>query len=1084
MNDSNQFPVTENNRPPELPTGLAALAAVLRPVMDAAENTVADEKRYGQILDCLPVAVCVCDGSGVVTYCNRRFVALWRWSLAAVGAQGNATGEKRMLADVMVAAEKPRLLEAVLQDGQSCRDVEIVTRRGDGTTFDASVSIDPLRMTGGKVTGAILAAVDITDRKKRDRQTALLGRLSEQLANMTDESEVIRFTARVVGEYLGVQRCGWVENERGTGMLKVIPGWMREPLASLAGRHDVQRLGDNEWQRALGSARIAIGDVLADPHTRNYADYYCQRGVRAYAGAPFIRDGKWVATLTVTCGTPRVWTDEDLAVLESVVARAWPLVERARSESALRLITANAPVILAYLDRDSRIGFANEAFVRRWSTNAEAVLGRPLAEIIGADAFAVARPYVDRVLAGEPIEFEADLPYAQFGPRYVRVSYAPDRDRDGNVRGYLCAVSDLTDRRVMEQAMRDSEERFRVLAQHAPVGIFQTNAAGECCFVNEPWCRMAAMKDADALGHGWIAAVHPDDRRRVSGEWQARASAGEPFACEHRFLRPDGVVMWLQASAVAMRDANGAVAGHIGTVVDITERKLAEFALRESEKRFRIVASRAPVGIFMADPNGDTVFVNASWCSLAGLAPEEAHGRGWVDAIHPDDRERVLADWGTAVPSGVSSKAEFRFLRRDGTITWVNGTAVPLRDTNGRLTGYIGTVADFTERKQAEIAMRESEERFRMLADNIMQFAWICDAAGRPIWVNRRFLDYTGVDLEGFRHGKLLDLHHPEHVERAAEKFERHLASGEMWEDSFPLRGHDGTYRWFLSRAIPIRDESGRITRWFGTNTDITDWRETQEMLRKAQQELLAHAGDLERKIEARTASLREAIVQMEEFSYSVSHDLRAPLRAMNAYAEALIEDYSAQLDDTGRDYLHRIQRSSQRMEKLTHDVLTYSRLARAEIVLGPIDLKAVLRDLVGQYAELQPAVCDLIVEEPLHAVFGHELSLGQCLGNLLTNAAKFVAPGVRPHIRVFSADRGEQVRVSVADNGIGIRPEHQRNLFQMFERVPTSTPYDGTGIGLAIVRKAVEKMGGRHGVESDGTSGCCFWIELPKPRT
>lgn len=1041
---------------------------------------------------------------------------------------------------------------------------------------------------------------------------AALTRLTEELALAFEEPEIVRIATRVIGEHLAVQRCGFVEIERGSGTLKVIPGWLREPVPSLAGRHELQSLGDAEWQRRLGSVRIAIDDVITCPHTRDYAEAYRARGVRAYAGVPFMREGQWLATLTVTSDQPRRWRDEELALLEQAIARVWPLIERARSHAVLHLITTNAPVVLACFDRESRVVFANHAFAARWSLAPAELVGKSLADIIGQEAFVVVRPYIEQALGGATVQFEVEMPYRDLGRRYVQISCVPDCDSQGRVRGYLSAVSDLTERRAIEQAARENEqrykqlimalpvavytcdpegrltlyneaaaelwgrrpelgverwggacavyasdgrqlpreewslarmfrhrnagppeefiverpngecrtvvshpqllhdptgtligainvlvditerqqaerarleieERFRALAQHAPVGIFQTDARGECCFVNEQWCRMAGLDGDDARGRGWLAAVHPDDRQRVEGEWQGAIQNGRPFACEYRFMRSDGVVTWLQASAIDFRDANGVALGHIGTVVDITERKTAEFALRESEKRFRMLASRAPVGIFMANPQGETVFVNANWCTMAGLTPEQAHGKGWAHAIHPEDRARVMKEWEDAVRNGVSSKAEFRFLRRDGAITWVHGIAVQLRDSNGRLSGYIGTVADFTERKQAELALRESEARFRLLADNIVQFAWICDRTGKLLWINRRFSDYSGLTVEDMTASGTMALHHPDHVARVTAKFEEHLASGQGWEDTFPLRGRSGTYRWFLSRAIPVYEENGQISRWFGTNTDITDLRDTQEMLRQAQEELLAHAGDLERKIEARTASLREAIVQMEEFSYSVSHDLRAPLRAMNAYADALIEDYGPRLDDTARDYLSRIRRSSQRMEKLTHDVLTYSRLARAEVVLGPVDLNAVLRDLIGQYAELQSTAAEVRIEEPLARVRGHELSLGQCLGNLLTNAAKFVAPGVRPLIRVYTAESAGNVRICVADNGIGIKPEHQRNLFQMFERVPTMARYDGTGIGLAIVRKAAEKMGGRCGIESDGATGSTFWIELPR---
>lgn len=625
-----------------------------------------------------------------------------------------------------------------------------------------------------------------------------------------------------------------------------------------------------------------------------------------------------------------------------------------------------------------------------------------------------------------------------------------------------------------------TEARYRTLVEHAPVGILEAGADGSCRFVNPRWCALAGLPQEEAVGYGWVQAIHPDDKQRVMSAWLACVRGGAPAAMEHRMLRPDGSVAWVQTTVVMLPDPAGATAGYIGIFGDITPRKTADFALRESEKRFRLVASRAPVGIFMTNPLGQTEYVNPSWCNLAGMPPEQAHGYGWTAALYPDDRARVFSEWQEAVREGVSCKSEYRFLRPDGTVTWVHGVAVQLRDGYGRLTGYIGTVADFTERKHAEMALRESEERFRLLADNIVQFAWIGDTQGQVQWVNRRWMEYIGISPEEVTWARLGEFHHPEHRQRVEAKFQRHLATGADWEDCFPLRNRDGLYRWFLARAIPVRDEAGRITRWFGTKTDITDLRDAQEMLRRTQEDLLAQTGDLERKVANRTASLQEAIAQMEEFSYSVSHDLRAPLRAMNGYAEALMEEYGAVLDETAHEYIRRIQRASERMEKLTHDVLTYSRLGQTEIILSTVDLAAVVRDLVGTYAELQPAAVELVVKQPLHRVRGHELSISQCLGNLLSNAAKFVAPGVRPRIKVFTAANDGRVRVWVADNGIGIRPDLQCKLFQVFERLPTPTPYAGTGIGLAIVRKAMEKMGGRYGVESDGVNGSQFWIELP----
>jgi signal transduction histidine kinase len=328
--------------------------------------------------------------------------------------------------------------------------------------------------------------------------------------------------------------------------------------------------------------------------------------------------------------------------------------------------------------------------------------------------------------------------------------------------------------------------------------------------------------------------------------------------------------------------------------------------------------------------------------------------------------------------------------------------------------------------------------------------------------------------------GETEALHHPEHSARVREKFRRAQEAGEAWEDVFPMRGRDGEYRWFLSRAIPIRDAAGAVVRWFGTNTDITELRAAEEALRAAQAQLHVHAAELEKKVEERTASLRDAISQMEEFSYSVSHDLRAPLRAMNVYAQALAEDYGPQLDTTARDYLERIRRNSQRMENLTRDVLAYGRVSRNEMELHEVNLETLLLELAGHYPELQPAAAEIVIAAPLLPVRAHESSLAQCLANLLANAAKFVPAGVRPRIVVRTEKMDALVRIWIEDNGIGIAPEFQSRLFRVFERTPPAHGYEGTGIGLAIVRKATEKMGGSCGVESDGRTGSRFWIDLP----
>ncbi len=237
---------------------------------------------------------------------------------------------------------------------------------------------------------------------------------------------------------------------------------------------------------------------------------------------------------------------------------------------------------------------------------------------------------------------------------------------------------------------------------------------------------------------------------------------------------------------------------------------------------------------------------------------------------------------------------------------------------------------------------------------------------------------------------------------------------------------------------------------------------------------------ELEEQVEERTASLRQAVEQMEEFSYSVSHDLRAPVRAMQSYAEAILEDHAGNLDEEGRYFLNRIAQGASRMDQLIRDVLTYSRVSRREMQLQPVALDRLVRDVIEQYPEFAANRAKITIRGQLPSVIAHEPSLSQVISNLLSNAVKFVKRGDFPEVLVRSEFTDGQVRVWIEDNGVGIRPEYQPRLFGMFERVHPDGGYEGTGIGLAIVRKAVERMGGKAGVESDGVHGSRFWIQLP----
>lgn len=1028
------------------------------------------------ILDLVPAGIFACAPDGSITFFNQHAADLWGRQPPLHAPEENFCAGQKLLAAAgspLRPEETPMALAA--REGRPSRGFGVVIERPDGSRYDASLDVDPLRDAEGKICGAITVWQDVTDARRRERDLAFLAHVNEQIADVTADAEIMAATTRAVGEYFEVERCFFVETDEMRGEVCSRDAWRRPGVVDMTGTYRTADLVQPEAWEALAAGPLAVADTTAHPWTANHTAALNAIGVRAFVVVPCGAARPRGFALGLASNQPRRWRPDEIALLENVIARVWPRVERARVEERVRmqqrelqLIGANAPAILSHWDRHHRLIFASRAFAGRWNQQPEELLGRLMPEVLGEEAFARLQPYLQRVLAGENVSFELEVPYRQIGSRYVQVSYAPDCDERGQVRGYLAAVLDMTDRRRAEVALFESEERLRLATRTGKVGLWDWDVVQDRVTWTESLYEIHGIRPSAFVptAEGFLQLVHPDDRLPVQRAIQSALEHDARFELELRARRPGGAVIWLFTNATVIRE-NGRPVRMVGATLDISARKTAELALRESEARFRLLVGHAPVGIFLTDTKGDVLFVNESWCAMAGLSVNQARGRGWGRALHPADRERVLAEWHDCVRAHRPFACEYRFRRPDGQVVWLQGSAVESRNAAGVTTGYLGTVVDITERKAAEDALRASEKRFRTLASHAPVGIFLTNAAGDTIFVNEAWSQMAGVAADRAHGRDWSNAIHPADRVRVLADWEAAVAADKAISAEYRFQHADGRMIWVQGNAVPLRDSAGKSLGYIGTIADVTQSK--------------ALARELELRVAERTASLREAIGQMEEFSYSVSHDLRGPLRAMRAYAQALIEDYGERLDDTARNYLERIRRNSERMENLTRDVLTYSQVGRADFELQELNLETLLRDVVAQYPELQPSVADLQIEVPLHRVRGHEASLGQCLANLLTNAAKFVEPGTRPHIIVRTVPAGERVRLWVEDNGIGIAPHHQAGLFSVFERVPTRHAYEGTGIGLAIVRRAMEKMGGRWGVESDGKSGSRFWIELPR---
>ena len=272
-----------------------------------------------------------------------------------------------------------------------------------------------------------------------------------------------------------------------------------------------------------------------------------------------------------------------------------------------------------------------------------------------------------------------------------------------------------------------------------------------------------------------------------------------------------------------------------------------------------------------------------------------------------------------------------------------------------------------------------------------------------------------------------------------------------------------------------VCDDIGRALKIVGTAQDVTQIKETEERLNRLNEEL-------EQRVRHRTNALQQSNRQMEAFCYSIAHDLRSPLRAMKGFGHALLEDYAKELDTQGKEYIERIVNAAGRMDTLIQDLLDYGRLNTIDLPIGEVDAEMILREVIVQLEpEIKNTKASLIHRQRLPKMIAHDLVLQVALTNIVSNALKFVPPGTTPKIETWPEPRGDKIRIWVQDNGIGIDTQYQKKIFEVFQRLHTNESYPGTGIGLAIVAKGVERIGGHVGVESAPGKGSRFWIELPR---
>ncbi|MBD2165150.1 PAS domain S-box protein [Calothrix membranacea FACHB-236] len=412
----------------------------------------------------------------------------------------------------------------------------------------------------------------------------------------------------------------------------------------------------------------------------------------------------------------------------------------------------------------------------------------------------------------------------------------PETDSEGKIIGYIGTIVDITDRKEAEIALQESERRYATLAQAAPVGIYRFDAEGNCVYVNEIWSEMTGRPTEEALGKEWIKALHPDDREPILTATSKAVAQKSKKNSEGRHQKPDGSISWFYSQMVPEIDANGTLVGYIGTLTDITVRKEAEIALKESERRYATLTEAAPVGIFRFDAEGNCIYVNDRWSEMTGRPVDSALGMGWIDSLHPEDRDRISQEWDHGFDQGKFTQHEARYLRPDGTIIWHYCQAVPEISEDGSFIGYIGTLTNITAHKQAEIALKESERRYATLAEAVPVGIVRFDEQGNCIYVNERWCEMTGQPTQAALGMGYLDVLHPEDRDQLLSEWSQWTQLSQP-RRLFQREGRyirpDGNINWFSGYALAEINPDGIVVGYVGTLTDITERKHNEDKLRK-----------------------------------------------------------------------------------------------------------------------------------------------------------------------------------------------------------------------------------------------------------